>query len=276
MGIEKTKRRPDVFSYHDYRLFLKEWVKWVQEQRQDYSLRALAKEAGFSCGYLPLILGGRRKLTEKAMRKLFPVLHLPPRERYYFELLVRVEDGSPTEKVEAMEQMQRMRAYRKANPRETEVYRYLTRWFYVALRELAALPDFQADPKWIYGRLRGGLSYVQIEQAMIFLQENGFLKEVGGRVCPVEKDIRCIGQVFGPALRQFHHQMLSTSLQALDESSGEMHLILGHTTAISTKKLPQVKEILQNALKQIERLGQEDKEPDSVYHIGLLAAPLTR
>ncbi len=270
-------RRPDIYEYHDYRTFLREWTQWLKSRRQGYSLRALAREAGLSCAYLPQVLSGKRKLTQKALAKVMGALKLPSRERHYLELLVQAAEGSATERAEAMEQTQRLRAYRKANPKESEVYRYLTRWFYVALKELASVPGFQADPSWILSRIRGGLNHQQVADAVTFLTENGFLRtDPNGTIRPAEKDIRCVGEVFRAALRQFHHQMMGISLQSLDESPAGSHIILGHTTAISSKQFGRVREILQNALRQIERLGQEEKGLDAVYHIGLLAAPLTK
>lgn len=269
--------RPDIFQYHDYRVFLKDWVEWLKVKRGGYSLRTLATEAGFSCAYLPLILAGKRKLTEKGQRKLIPVIQISQQEKSYLVLMIQAIEGSKDEQAQALEQMQRLKAYRSANPRETEVFRYLTRWFYVALRELTALPQFQPDPKWIQEKLQGNLSLEEVEQALHFLVTNDFLKpDAQGKLRATEKDIRCIGQVFSSALRKFHHQMIGISLNALDTSPKDSHLIMGHTTTLSKKQFPKVQRILENALREIEKLGQEEKDPDSVYHVGLLAAPLTQ
>lgn len=275
-GKKDSPRKPDLFGYHDYRQFLKDWVEYRHEADSKISLRYLASQAGLSCAYLPSVLNGKRRLTKKAMALLQPHLGLPAREWEVFQLMVEAVDGaSHTERGEALAQLQRLKGYQKANPKEAEAFRYLTKWFYVAIRELASTKDFNPDPDAIRRRLRGGLTRAQVEQAMEFLKEGGFLRHSGEVLEPAEKDLRCVGQVFRAALREFHHQMLAVVLDSLDHTPVDSHLILGHTMSIAEKDFSKVKEILEGALKRVEAFSRKEEGTDSVYHVGLMAAPLT-
>ncbi len=278
MTEKKHIRRPEVFQYHEYRKFLRDWLAYLRAKGPEYSMRKLASKAQVSCAYLPSVLSGRRRMSEKTLAKLIATLHLAPRERTYFELLVIAEDAfKAQERVEAMEQIQRLKIYQTANPRENEVYRYLTKWIYAALREMTLLAGFKAETAWIHAKLSVPLSHHEIERALSFLLANGFLElSKEGKLMPTEKDIRCVGSVFRTALRKFHHEMIETTLEALDSTPPDSHLILGHTVAIKGADFAKVKEIMTEALRRIERLGSEVSLPDAVYHVTFLSAPLTK
>lgn len=277
-GRKNSANRPDLFRYHEYRQFLRDWVAYRKLGDSRVSLRWVAAQSGLSCAYLPSVLKGKRRLTQKAMNQLQPHLALTAREWEVFSLMVEAEEGSShAERAEALSQLQRLKAYQKANPRESETFRYLTKWFYVAIRELATTKNFDPSPEAIREKLRGNLSRAQVEQALSFMKDGGFLtSQPDGTLKPAEKDIRCIGQVFRAALREFHHQMLAVVLDSLDHTPVDSHLILGHTMSIAGKDFPKVKEILEDALKRVEAFSQKETGADSVYHVGLLAAPLTK
>src|SRR5690606_1478920 len=129
-----------------------------------------------------------------------------------------------------------------ANPRELEAYRYLTHWYYVAIREMASLPGFRAEPRWVAPRLRGGVSVKEAEQALEFLREFGFLREQpDGSVALADKDIKCIGGVYRLALAQFHREMLALISRLLPRTPREERFVAGHTFAIPRSRFPELR-----------------------------------
>lgn len=234
--------------------------------------------ADVASGYLPMILSGNRNLSSKAAQKLLPHLGLNPSERSYFQSLHMLsETESPVAKIEAFDKIQRFRAYRNQNPKETETYRYLTRWFYVAIREMAALPSFKLDASWIQSHLRTPVPLHEIKQAVEFLVKSGYLEVIpGGSARLPEKDIECVGGIFRIALTKFHREMLQLAALSLDNAPSEERSITGHTVAIPSSRFEEVRGILDEALKKIAALSFQGTEADTVYHVILSAFPLTK
>ena len=184
--ISESAGKPDLFRYHDYREYLKDWLAFYKVSQSSLSLRSIASQAGMSVSNLSMILSGSRKLSSKILRRLAPALGIKRKELAYFEILVLLGNATTQEeRVEAFERLNQLKVYRNRNRNESEVYRYLTHWYFVAIREMSGLPGFKAKAEWIQARLQMHVGLKDIETALRFLIENKYI-EVGvdGKVCP--------------------------------------------------------------------------------------------
>jgi uncharacterized protein (TIGR02147 family) len=269
--------RPDIFAFHDYRAFLNEWLPYIKATERGFSLRKLSEEAGTSPGFLPLVLAGKRNLSMDTAIRLSPVLRLTPSEVRYFEDLVRYSISGGGSRMTALENMAQSTGYRRRNPDEVEFFRYMGKWYYPAIRELAQFPGFRADPDWIRPRLRRPLSKAEIQSALRFLFKHGYLKEnADGTVAPPKETLHCEGPVFHAALFQHHQQMLSMAAEAIDEVPAERRHVEGYTFSIRKDQFEELRRILSRTLDQVEELerkSQGDKE--AVFQVEVAAFPLS-
>lgn len=274
----KPQERPDIFRYHHYRAFLLDWFRYRKAEDRRFSLRWLARQARLSPGYLPLALSGKRRLTADGLEKLVPWLGLSERESHYLRLMRTVaEADTPEQRTRALERIQRSRIYRESNPKEALVFRYLTRWFYVVIREMAASEDFELDAKWIQRRLRGRVTVQEVEQAIEFLMTNGFIEALpDGKARLRDRDVTCKGEVFGLALREFHQEITSVVFESIDDTPGEQHFISGHTFWLGLDEMPKARAIIEEALRKLADLGSGSKASGEVVHASLMIAPVTR
>lgn len=280
---KKTNRqkqsKPQIFAFHDYRMFLQSWFEFKRSTQPHFSMRQLAQLAGLATGYLPMVIAGQRTLSADALEKLLPFLGLTSQEKTYLELLRRMSDSPSSEaRKEALERIQKFKGYRSTNHKETEAYKYLTHWYYVAIREMAALPEFKADPAWIQQRLRQKIPLSEIESALKFLSEGGFLKiSKTGDVHPLpEKAIECIGGVYRVALGQFHKEMFKLAGESIDRIVSDERAILGNTVAVRSEDIDKIKSILNEAQNKIRELTEQQRNGEEVYHVSLVAFPLTK
>jgi uncharacterized protein (TIGR02147 family) len=275
---DSSAERPDVYGYHDYLEFLRDWLAFRKASQPGFSMRILAKESELAVGFLPMVLAGKRVLSGKALAKIAPVLGLGRQERIYFELLVTLGTSSSQKvRLDALDRMKRFKAYQRSNPRELEVYQYLRNWYYVAIREMAALPGFRAEADWIQKRLRVPVALLEVKAALDFLLERGFIERAtGGTFLLAEKPLECFGGVFQLGIGHFHGQVLELAIKSIQDTPSAERSILGHTVAIDVRELDKAKEILRRALKEIQELGVAQESPDSVYHLEMALFPLTK
>ena len=267
---------PDIYAYHDYRDFLREWFKHLKTVH-GLSTRQVAKASGVSESYLSMVLNGTRRLSVDQLQKLLPALKLERSEGSYLEWLIAiVEAESPEEQLESLKKIQRFRRYRNLNPLEIETYRYLEHWYHIAIRELAQVPGFQLDPKWIQSALRYRVSLPEIKNAIEFLIDHGFLSvDEKGQFLKPEKLIQCKTGVLKPALTKFHTEMLNLAAQSISEIPTEERNISAYTCAIPTEHVDEAKRILEEARERIVNLAKSGSSQKAVYHFGFLAFPLT-
>lgn len=273
MGAPKLKRaKPEVVDYHDYRVFLRDWIGYRHEQDPEFSLRSLARVAQVGASTISMILNGQRGLSSELLEKLSPGLGLSPAELKYFDLLRGMSEAPNAEiRAATVGRIQKSKKYKLRHPKEFETFNYLSHWYYVVIREMAGLPGFKADPEWIQSRLRDYVAIGDIQQALNFLNEHGFLAAENAG-----KQLDCMGGVFKMALGSFHKQMLDQISTAIDEIPADERHVLGHTMALPSERLAEAKAILNEALTKIESLGAVPGAVDTVYHVELALIPVTR
>lgn len=274
---EAVAARPDIFAHHDYREFLKAWFGFRKRSERGFSLRSLARKAGLSAAYLPLVLKEDRSLSADGLSRINPHLGLKEGERDYLELLRELgEAHTAPQRLEAVQRMQKYREYRSLNSKEVEAYRYLSHWYYVAIRELAAVPGFKTDPDWIRRRLGGRVSSSEAREALEFLLDRGYLERSGSEGArQTKKNVECVGGVYRVALGQFHREMLRLVEELLSEVESERRTVQGYTMAIPAERFGEVKAILDEAMAKIESLNDRPGRTDTVYHVEVVAVPLT-
>ncbi len=270
--------RPDVFTYHDHRAFLKDWFAYLKASGSGPSLRECAKKSGLSSAYLPLVLQGKRKLSANGFEKLGPHLGLHREETEYLSQLRGLgESDSPEVRRYAFEAMKNLRSYRKANPAEVEVYHYLDNWYHVAIREMVNLPNFSDDPQWIAAQLGNRITAVQAANALKFLLESNLIqRESSGRITAAKKNLNCEGGVYRLAIGSFHRQMIETSAQILDEvKSDELRHVMSYTLALNEKDFGRLRDLINKGIDRVEETERKTVDPTRVYHVTMMAVPLT-
>ncbi|MGZ3769983.1 MAG: DUF4423 domain-containing protein [Bdellovibrio sp.] len=277
--------RPNIQDYHNYLEFLKDWIQFLKDREKGFSLRKIAKEAGMASGYLPMCFSGQRKLSEKFYNKIKPFLKLTAKEERHLDLLrVIAESDDPSLRSSALSALQKFKGYREANQSELEVHKYLSNWYYVAIRELINGPGFIDDVEWIQARLRGRVTQKEVEEALHFLTNFGFVnKNSDGKYKVAEKQLDCHEGVYKISLSQFHRQMLDFAKLSIDETPRDERLLLGHTASLSADQYNRIQAILKESLTQIEIVGKNSHSESnssanevSVYHIELALFPLTK
>lgn len=266
----------DIYNYHDYRTYLAKALALGKSQ-YNLSLREIARIAGISHGYLPLVLKGKRNLNKKTTLKLNQFLNLSESELSYLVSLTALSDGRSAEvREQALKQIQRSKSFKTKHAKEFETVKYLNNWHYVAIRELAQTKGFKNDIQWIRKQLPAPIRSHEIESALNFLLENGFLlKQSDGSLVPAEKGIRCSGGVFGITLGSFHKKMLDLAKEAIAKFPRQRRKQIGYTTAIPKSQFEKVQNILEEAQRKIKDLELEQSDnADTVYHINLSAFPL--
>lgn len=269
--------RPEIFSYHEYQVFLKDWLAY-RKVSQSTSLRDLAKQAGLASGYLPMVLSGKRPLSSAALAKIMPYLGLNLQERTFLtQLVILGTSDSQDLRVAALEKMKRSGQFQKLNPGDAEAYDYLSHWYYVAIREMATLREFREDAIWIQERLRFTVTLKEVKEALSFLLEKGFLERgTDKRIRPPEKELDCRGGIYRLALGKFHKEALDLAAKSIDKvPSVERHLAF-HTCALSPSSFAKAKEIAEEAIQKIRALGQNEASGDAVYHMEVALFPLTQ
>lgn len=285
----KNLLRPNVFFFHDYRDFLKHFFEFVKSERR-LSLRALAKQLNVSVSGLSMILSRKRNLQEDLATQILEVLKLSDSEKTYFFELMKISDSdSFEERSKALQKIQSFKSYRQSNSKELEVFTYLSKWYYVAIREMTALPDFQLDVAWIQQRLQVKVAAHEIQEAIEFLLNNQYIAvDEQGRVQKPEVQLNCISGVYRLSLGEYYRQMFDLAANAFEQVPREERNFMSHTVAVPEESVPELLELITKFTERIvsrlesksvsksDASARAKSKKKRVYHFGLQAFPLSK
>ncbi len=240
-------------------------------------MRKLAQQAGLASGYLPMVMSGKRPLSGAALARLIPHLKLNLKEQVFLENLVTIGTSESHEaRMNALHRITRSTQFQNANLETAPTYEYLTHWYYVAIREMASLNGFQADPQWIQSQLSYSVPLKDVGTALQFLLDNKYIElNADGSVRNALQPIDASGGMYRLALADFHREILHLAMQSIDKISSAERNVQGHTFALSRKNYEKATEILNEAVAKLRELGQKENRGEAVYHVEVALIPLT-
>ena len=89
MSRKPSKSKLNIYSYEDFRAYLKDLVQELKDLKPDLTMRKIADLAGFgSPSYLKMIIDGKRKLSEESFLSLCEVFTIKDKEKTFLHTLV--------------------------------------------------------------------------------------------------------------------------------------------------------------------------------------------
>ena len=280
--LEKDPSQPSplksisVYSYNDYRLFLADSLKNYQRKNLGYSATAFCRQAGFgqnSRGYFGLIIRGKRNLGAKGVKGFAKALKLSERESLYFENLVAYNQAqTETEKREAYFRLSKtVRSPSKAYEILSSQYRYLSSWYYVAIRELVGLKDFSPEVGWITQKLKKKVTKKQVKEALEDLKALEVIKEERGRLVQVDKIVRFTDSNANyTVVNNIHRELLDLAKESLNMDSHENRSISSIVIGTKRENFAKIRKEIANFRKEIiNKYCTELNETDVVLSMGI-------
>lgn len=176
---QTSLHRPQVENYEDYRRFLSDFHRFKKSVHSSWSYRLFASRSGISSpNYLQLVMQGKRNLSEEKASNVAKAMGLESAEAEYFVSLVRITNArSPEEEMQAYKEG--LRALRKLKTTEmTQAQsKILDEWYYMTIRGLVELNDFEYSGSWVSRKLYEIISEDQALEALSTLEKSGFIEQ---------------------------------------------------------------------------------------------------
>lgn len=267
----------DVFAYLSYRTFLKDAYSDLKGRQRGFSYRWFSRKAGLSSpNFLKLVIDGKRNLSARTAASFAQALGLNTSESAFFRELVDFEQADTSaEKNRAWERLSTYQGHRKVRALERHQFEYLSRWWYPAIRELAACPGFREDPEWIARTLRPAITPAQAKAALELLTTLGFLERgPDGTLRQGEPLLSTGPEVKSLAVGNFHRQMLQRSADAIELFARGERDISALTVAVSPAGFALFKEKIAALRAELLELSAREHAPDRVVQLNFQAFPL--
>jgi uncharacterized protein (TIGR02147 family) len=277
--VSEPNPLPDLFSYLDYRAFIRDWFEARKAVDPSLTHRSFVQAAGMrSPSVLINVLAGARNLSPESTESFAAALGLDDDERGFFRALVAFGQATTDEdRNEALAIVSAERRFRSARRLEGEAFRFLSHWYLPAVHQLANRSDFRADPVWIAASLRPQIRVEEAEQALDSLRTLGLLAPAAdGELTPVDESIVTARELEHLAACNYHREMTQRAYDAVASFGPSERHLLGVTIAVPSGLVPQLKAELNRFQARILDLADAAEAPaDRVFQVNLQLVPLS-
>lgn len=262
----------NIFTYLDFRRFLKDTFEELKSSRSSFSHRAFARMAGFSSSnYVLLVMQGKRNLSGDGILKIARALKLKKAETEFFENLVRFNQAtSDAERNLYYARIAANRTYAKAKFLEKGQFEYYSTWYIPAIREMVLLEDFREDPAWIAAKLSPPITKREADAALKLLIDLGLLtRDASGKLTQQDRHIASGDEVSSLAMTNFQREMIQRAADSIEATPAKLREIGSLTFAVSQEKLGQAKRMIREFRSRLAGFLAEESKADAVYQFNI-------
>ncbi len=270
----------DLYSYTDYRRYLKDYFTSQKEAVLHFSFRFFARIAGFSSpGFLKMVMEGQRNLSLSSINKVTKGLKLSQKESAYFEALVLFNQAETRKDKDLyFERLASLKPHVKFHGLEKDQYEYFTQKHYVILREMVALPDFKEDTVWIAQKLKMPIKPKEVDYSLALLLRLGLLKrDEKGKLVQAEATLSTPPEVDSMEVASFHRAMLDEAKESMWDVPAAWRHFSSLTIPIPKNSIREIKSRIENFREEIMSLiNQGSTDYFEVYQMNIQLFPVTR
>lgn len=273
--------KTNIFEYLDYRQFLKDAFQELKSTKSFFSHRYFIKKAGLaSPSHLNMAMNGTRNLTLETARKIAKALDLNKKQSEYFEVLVLYNQSkNPEDRENYFQQLCHIKPPSEIQELSKDHVDYLTKRHLVIIREMVALPHFEADAKWIAEHLRVAVKPAEVEEAIQILLRLKLLKETkqGKGLQHSSTALQKKLPAKSLELVKYNLAILKEACDAILHTEEELQFTTSMTIPMNEKSIDHIKKILFKAQEQIANYINNSSEPfDEVFQIHMQLFPATK
>ena len=268
-----------VFSYIDYRLFLKDYYEEQKKTSRFFSYRYFAQKANInSPNFLKQVIESKRNLTNLTIDKFITALKFNEKEAQFFRHMVLFNQAkSVQEKQEHYTIMLSMMHTIKEQRLTALQHEYYNHWFVPVIRELVSLYDFKGDYKKLAAAVTPLISVREARFAVKVLKRLGMIEQLpDGTYRQTDAAIISDSSVARMAVRSFNREMLRKAEIALDNIPVEERQIYGVTVGISKECYNVLATEMAAFRDRVVAIVNRDSLSNRVYQVHLQLFPLSR
>jgi len=286
---------PSVFSYLDYRAYLKDFYNHKKSINPNFSLTVFSEKAGLATrNYLKRVMDGERPLNSELIPKFCLGLGLGPKEKVYFEALVNFNQTKDVEsKKHYFNALTQATEHVKGSVVEVardqfEVYGH---WHILPIRELVLLKDFEENPNYIVRKMKNKISKKQAQEAIDVLLRIGLLVRdpKTQKLKQANPVIVYDKGVVNMVVREFHKQTLDRTKEAIAEDDFESWDLRSLALAVPQEELKNISGALKDFIHELnmkhslpagennkEDNNKDDKKADAVILLNAQLITITK
>lgn len=268
----------DIYTYSDYRLFLRDYYERNKAVHPGFSYRFLAEKAGInSAPYFKFVIEGKRNLSKKTILKTCLALKFKDKEAEYFEHLVFFNQAKTAEEksfyFDKLISLQRVRNIPQIKKDQLE---YFQEWYHCVIRELVTMSDFGNDFGKLGRMLNPPIPAAKAEASVKMLLELGFLTKVKGHYSQVDPVLTTGHGVQDYQVIRYQIRMMQLAIESFERFRAGERMISSSTMGVSQVTFERVVKKIRDFRAHLMEIVNQDENPERVFQLTMSMIPLSQ
>ncbi len=266
-----------IFTYTDYRLFLKEYYDEQKREKKQFSYQYLADHCGFkSKTFLYKVIKGEKALTVDGALKIASYMKLKKKERNYFQAIVLFTNAKTIdEKDFYFDKLQEFSKNEESSTIRRNQFRYFNKWYNSVVRELVVITEWNDDYDTLAKSLIPPISKKEAKESVQLLLDLKFIhQDDNGKYHRTDNAITTGSDITSLAVNHFQKENLILASEAIDRFKRPTRDISTLTMSISESGQEKIMSEIAQFRKKLINIVASDEEVDRVYQINFQAFPL--
>jgi uncharacterized protein (TIGR02147 family) len=269
---------PSIFTYFDFRRFLKDRQRWLKEQKPVFTLDHIAAKLGLrSKGHVSLILKGSKTVPDAKIELLADIFELTGKEKEFFLNLVRYNQELSYRKKKDF--LDRMVALMRISDKRLvpDQYRLVEKWYYPIVLEILRLHDFSDDWLELGNMVQPPISALEAKESVQVLRAIKVIHQNDHGFWEPTDAILTFGDGWSSVVgRTFQSHAIEMAQQALVEIPASQRDISTLTVSMSEDTFAKVRGHIQLLRKEILTMVRADNSASKVFQMNFSLFPVSR
>jgi len=267
---------PDLFTYLEYRDYLKDAYEERRQLHAYFSYRFIGNKVGMDSSYLTRLFQKKLHLGDDLVDRMANAFGLHDESLEYFRNLVSFNKAKNEVQARLFhDQLMRLRGvgYKVVGTDQTE---YFANWIHAALRSLLDYQPFDGDYEALGARLSPAVSGDEAKQAVFLLERLGMARRTDSGYEILDNHLHSGDNWTAEAIKTFQKSTMELASRSLDAVPPAFRDISTMTMNIDAETLGDLKIMVREFQENVAKLVESSPRSDRVYHLNMQLFPLSR
>jgi uncharacterized protein (TIGR02147 family) len=273
------QKTPNIFSYTDYRIFMKDFFAFMKSTKPFFSYQYFAQKAGFKAkSFVYKVIKGERALSQNSVFSIARALNLKGKEIAFFEALVHFNESTTTQEREYyFTRMQQVEPKSSGVRLQTNQFNYFAKWYHVVVRELVTIVPFGDDYKMLAAAVQPAITPKQAKESVQLLLKLGMIRKSDNSKLYKQTDayITTRDAIVTLAINKFQRDTMELALKSHEDDDRQNQDFSTLTVGVSARGYEKIRSELKDFRSYISRIVEEDNPVDRIYQFNFQLFPVT-
>lgn len=275
-------RRPriSIFDYDEHQAFIKDYFESLRKRIPSLSYQKIQQELNLSSKSQAFRLanGTLQNFSKKFTEDLIKYMKLNHLEKKYFGLLFwKYESQSEDELKVFQEKLNKIKSMAKPLWINCRYEKFLSRWYFPALRELAIISPNPDDYEKMGEEFYPPISAEEVELGLKILMEDGILEQTDDGYIQTNALMESIPDVRKMFVRDYQIKMIECIKNSFPYSEMDLQHLTAQTFSVNQDGVQKLKSRISSFLRDVVSVVTENDDGEcQVFQLNMQLLPLTK